>query len=151
MHMGIKETVEGHREGVLYIMFGALTTLVSWGTYSLFVLLGIEVNISNVMSWICAVLFAFVVNKWFVFLSRSTEKRTLLRELGSFFSARILTGVIAIVTFPILYAIGFSGGLFNIDGLYAKIIVTLIEIVLNYLFSKYLVFRKPKNENEGTE
>jgi putative flippase GtrA len=141
--MGPKDGVsDGRTEAVSYVFFGGLTTVVSWGAYAVFVMLGIDINISNVMSWTCGCLFAFTVNKWFVFRSKSVKVSTITKELGSFFSARIITGVIAIMMFPVLYDMGLSGGLFDIDGLNAKIVTSVVEIALNYLFSKYLVFRK---------
>ena len=60
------EFVTKHDEGIRYIVFGVLTVLVSWGTYAGFVFLGIDLAVSNVLSWICAVLFAFVVTGWWL-------------------------------------------------------------------------------------
>ncbi|MDR0888168.1 MAG: GtrA family protein [Candidatus Methanoplasma sp.] len=139
--MWIDDFTRKHREGVLYLVCGAGTVLVSWLSYIIFVWLGLEINISNILSWVCAVSFAFVVNKWIVFLSRSTEKKTLVREVSSFFLMRILTGLVAIGSFPILYDIGLNQSLFGIDGLVTKITVSIIEIVLNYVTSKYIVFK----------
>jgi len=106
--------------------------------------MGIDINISNALSWICAVIFAFVLNKWIVFLSRSLEKTVLAKEITSFFFFRIVTGVIAIVCFPILYHLGLNQALFGTDGFMAKVAVSVIEIVLNYFASKLVVFRKGK-------
>ena len=144
--MSPADIFEKHREGILYVFFGACTVVVSWVSYALLVMLGVEINISNILSWIFAVSFAFVINKWFVFLSRSVERKVLAVELGSFFLLRIVTGVIAILSFPILYSLGMDQSLFGIDGLIAKITVTIIEIALNYLASKFVVFRT-KNKN----
>ncbi len=140
----IADLYNKHREGILYLIFGAGTTLVSWGTYSLFVWFGVDINISNILSWVCGVSFAFVVNKWFVFMSRSLEGRVLARELSSFFLSRIATGLVAIAAFPILYNLGLNQSLMDIDGLIAKITVSIIEILLNYFASKFIVFRKKK-------
>ena len=138
-----------NREIMMYLIFGVLTTIVSWLSYALFVHLGIDINISNALSWVCGVLFAFVTNKWFVFMSRTVTVKALLYELGSFFSARIVTGVIAIVLFPILYAIGLNQSLFNTDGFIAKLVTSAIEIILNWVFSKYIVFRRKKDYDNG--
>jgi len=135
-----------HREGMLYLIFGGFTVLVSWATYAVFVWSGIDINISNILSWICAVAFAFVTNKWMVFRSRSLEKKVIAKEAGSFLIFRIITGIIAIIAFPILYGLGMDQSLFGIDGLIARIAVSLIEIALNYLASKFVVF-KEKKEN----
>jgi putative flippase GtrA len=134
------------KEALLYIIFGGFTTLVTWGTYAAFVWMGIELNISNILSWICGVSFAFVVNKWIVFQCRSTRSSDVLRELGSFFSARIFTGLIAIALFPILLALGMDGSLFGVEGFPAKIVTSIIEIALNWIFSKYMIFKKGAHE-----
>ena len=133
---------DGKKEIILYLFFGVLTTIVSWISYALFVHIGIEINISNILSWFCAVLFAFITNKWFVFMSRSVSVKTLVYELGSFFGTRLFTGVVAWVLFSVLYIIGLNQSLFNTDGFIAKIISTVAEIIINWLFSKYVVFRK---------
>ena len=138
----ITDLFRRYREGLLYLICGAGTVFVSWGTYALFVWMGIDINISNVLSWICGVSFAFVLNKWVVFMSRSLEKAVLVREISSFFFLRILTGVVAIVAFPILYGLGLDQSLFETDGFVAKITVSMIEILLNYFASKFIVFRK---------
>lgn len=137
-----------YKEPILYIFFGGLTTLVSWATYAAFVWAGLEINLSNILSWVCGVTFAFVVNKWFVFESKSLAPKTVLRELGSFFVARIFTGVIAIVLFPILYNLGLNQSLLGTDGFLAKIVTSILEIILNWIFSKYLIFIKKKDVSE---
>lgn len=134
-----------NREVMMYLIFGVLTTIVSWLSYALFVHIGIDINISNALSWVCGVLFAFVTNKWFVFMSRTVTLKVVLYELGSFFGARIVTGVIAIILFPILYAIGLNQSMFNTDGFLAKMVTSAIEIILNWIFSKYIVFRRKKD------
>jgi putative flippase GtrA len=135
-----------HREAVLYIICGGFTTLVTWLTYALFVSLGMELNVSNILSWICGLLFAFAVNKWVVFCSRCTEKTVLAKEFCSFCGARVFTGAIAIILFPILYNLGLDQSLFGTAGFMAKIATSILEIALNWIFSKYYVFKHdPKN------
>ena len=146
--MTAKNVINEHREAFLYILFGGFTVLVSWMSYAVFVWLDIGLNISNIASWICAVLFAFVVNKWFVFESRSTEKGLVAKELGSFFGARIFTGVIAALLFPALLWLGMDGSLFGIEGFPARIITSIVEIALNWVFSKYLIFTKKTSDND---
>ena len=152
MSAKIMELYRKHEEGILYLFFGGLTTIVNWGTYALLVSCGLEINLSNIISWIVGVSFAFVVNKWFVFKSRILVPIVVLRELGSFFAARIITGAIAIVLFPIVYALGMDQTIFGIDGFVAKIFTTIIEIVLNWIFSKFLIFdlskRREKQKND---
>jgi putative flippase GtrA len=138
----IKDMYMKYREAVLYVICGGFTTLVSWASYALFVWAGMELNLSNILSWICAVLFAFVVNKWIVFESRSTEGKTVAKELSLFFGARIFTGVLSWILFPILLWMGLNQTILGTEGLIAKIIVTIVEIALNWIFSKYMIFKK---------
>jgi len=143
---GFSDIFEKYREGILYLVYGGFTVLVSWGTYSLFVMMGIDLNISNILSWICGVLFAFVTNKWLVFESRSLEKKVLVKEISSFFTFRIITFIISVVTFPLLLHIGLDQSLFGVSGLIARIITSIIEIIINYVASKFVVFRKKEED-----
>jgi len=133
-----------HREGILYVFYGGLTTLVSWGTYALFVLIGIDFNIANWLSVACAVLFAFVVNKWMVFKSRSLGIKGMAIELWWFSFFRGLTIAFRLIAFPILITLGLTDSLFGIYGFVALIVVTVVETIANYLASKFIVFRKKK-------
>lgn len=140
----IEEFCEKHKEGILYVLFGGFTVLVSWGTYSLFVLAGIDLNFSNWLSIACSLVFAFVVNKWMVFKSHSLERSVLAKEIVSFFSLRAVTLIFRVVGFDLLIRFGMVQSILGIDGAVALFIVTIIEIVLNYLISKFIVFRKKK-------
>ena len=150
---GVMDFMKAHREAILYVFWGAFTTLVTLASYALFVrAFNVDPNISNILSWVCGVTFAFVVNKWLVFESRTTKARILLWELGSFFSSRIFTGIVAFILFPILndwmglsaivLDFGFLSILFGTSGMLAKIITSVVEIVLNWILSKYVVFKK---------
>ncbi|NBH13576.1 GtrA family protein [Lachnospiraceae bacterium] len=146
------------KEIILYIIFGILTTLVSWGTYALLVnLCSLSVLSSNTLSWICGVCFAFVTNKIWVFESHSWKLQTICKEGTTFVSSRIITGILEIFAVPLLSLagfdnmffeiagkIGFSMKLFYTEGIYSKAAFAVIVIILNYIFSKILVF---KNKN----
>ena len=138
-----KEANERARELVAYLIFGVLTTLVSLLSYSLLIkFLPLSITAASAISWVIAVSFAFVTNKQFVFKSRSREKKTVLKELASFFLARGISGIVEIFLPEILFKIGLSFSLFGVKGLVSKIIVNVIVIILNYIFSKLWVFKK---------
>ena len=61
MMSDLKELYKKHEEGILYLFFGGLTTVVNWGTYAILVTLGLEINLSNIISWIVGVTYAFTV------------------------------------------------------------------------------------------
>lgn len=137
-------------EIVLYIYIGLLTTvinIVSWNFFfnvikKFVVSESVAWKIAEVIAFIVAVIFAFFADKIVVFKSYSFVPGELFSEMGAFFSARIITELINI---GIMY--------FIIDRqekepLVGKIIASVIVIVLNYLFSKFVIFKKKKTTNE---
>lgn len=138
----IKELIIKYKEILLYLIFGGLTTLVSWGSYAMFELSGLSVTAANALSWVCAVLFAFFTNKLFVFASRSWKPLTLLREAGEFFGARLVTGLLTMIGVPLLMRIGLDQSIFGVEGMVAKITMSVLEVLLNYVVSKLVIFKK---------
>lgn len=152
----ISEYMEKYKEIISYLFWGVMTTMVSWISYSLFALLlknqvssftimGVRISlvvlVSNILSWICAVLFAFVTNKLWVFHSKSWEIRVFVPELGKFIFARLVTGVLEIVLVPLLVGIGLNQTILGIEGMAAKVAVSVLIVVLNYIFSKIFIFK----------
>ena len=140
------------REIILYLVFGGLTTVVSWGTYMLFAndnLLGLGITLSKFLSWVCAVLFAFFTNKSWVFQSHNWGPRTFFRELASFFGARAVTGALEIFGTPALVHAGVNQKLFGTTGMLANILVSIIVVILNYVFSKLFVFTKGRKKGDN--
>ena len=138
----IKRLLIKYREQLLYLVFGGLTTLVSIGSYFLFVtVLGINALIGNIFSWILAVLFAYVTNRKWVFNSTVSSKKEILKEMASFFAARLLTlGIEELMLFVFINLLG-------LNSLVVKIGAQIVIVILNYVFSKLIVFRK-KNGRE---
>ena len=139
-----------NKEIISYLFWGVCTTVVNWGSYSLFVLVcakGLEFNqsltviISNTLSWVCAVLFSFITNKIWVFESKSFKANILFPEFIKFVSSRLLTGGIEVFLVPIAINLGLNQMIFGIEGALAKIIVSLSIVVVNYFITKFLVFR----------
>ena len=144
----IKAFVKEHRQGVLYLVFGALTTLVSILSFALFnALLGDDKYlVSNLISWVIAVVFAFFTNKHLVFASRSNDKKTLLTEGGKFLGARVITlGLEELILWLMLDILGMEA--LNILGIatgevIAKAVATVVVVAVNYLISKFIIFKK---------
>lgn len=130
-----------HGEAIRYIFFGCLNVVVTWVSYAALVLLGINPSISNAASWVIGVTFAFVVNKLYVFNSKTLETKAVGKEAASFTLGRIATGIVAILGFPLLYNLGLNQQFLGVDGFISKIVITVIETALNYFISKYLVFK----------
>lgn len=161
-----EEKKKNIKEIILYIIFGALTTAVAFITLYLFELIipdlgkvkliGIQIDITlviaNILSWICAFIFAFVVNKKWVFNSKSWKLNIAGKELWQFFLARFGTGFIEWIGVPLLAGTILGQPLdldfinVHIEGFWAKVVTCIIVIILNYVFSKFIIFKKDKNK-----
>ena len=134
----MKKLFEKYRQLALYLFFGVTTTVVNWLIYTpLQPLVGMTA--ANAIAWLGAVAYAFVTNKLFVFDSRSWKNW--IGEGIKFFGARLLSGLFEIFLPTALFALGLDMPLFGIDGGVAKALVSLLIIVMNYVTSKFLVFR----------
>ena len=127
-----------HREVLLYLFFGAVTTAVSWVSFYLFHYpLAVDELTSNLISWVLAVLVAFVTNRIWVF-SAEAESGGLFRQMLLFFGSRVATLLVeeAIILIFVTWL--------AFDAMLIKIIGNLVVLVLNYILSKLLVFRRQK-------
>ena len=122
---------------ISYLFFGALTTLINFLVYfPLYNWFCFSAVFSNVVAWIVAVCFAFLTNKPFVFKSYDWSMKTVIDEALKFVGCRIGSGVFETVAIWLL-----------VDTLYwngnmTKICVSIFVVVLNYISSKWLVFKK---------
>ena len=134
----IKEKYIKYKEIVNYLIVGVLTTVVSLGSYYVLVFTilnpkdGIQLQIANIVSWILAVTFAYVTNRRFVFESKG---RNVVKEATKFYLARASTLLIDMF-FMFLFV-----SIINMDDKIAKIIVQVVILVLNYIFTKVFVFK----------
>lgn len=137
----IKEIYFKYEEIINYLFFGFLTTVVSFGTYVLFAntfLAGksdLDIQIANVLSWICAVIFAYVTNRIFVFKSKTIGKEK-VKEVFNFALARVFSLLVDMFMMYILYSV------MHIDDTISKIIVQFVVVAMNYILSKVIIFKK---------
>lgn len=145
----LKKLFVKYKEIIMYLIFGVCSTVVSWGSYALFVkAFSLSVELGNVLSWICAVLFAFVTNKLWVFESKTWEPKKAISEFVTFIGSRLITGVIEMAGVPLLVRLGLSQTIFGVDGMLAKVLVSVIVVILNYVFSKLIIFKGKKKTEE---
>lgn len=122
---------------VLYIFFGVVTTIINIGTYYIFSsILNIDYLISNLIAWVFAILVAYITNKLYVFDSKSFSKEIIIKELTSFIIARIFSLIIDNV---IMYVFV---GLLDINDMIIKVASNFVVIILNYILSKFIIFKK---------
>ena len=125
-----------------YLFFGVSTTCVNWVIYLLCTkIFAIGMTTSNALAWGGAVIFAFITNKIWVFESKSLSLVVVSKELISFVGARILSGILEIFLPTFLFSIGLNQSFFGIEGFWAKVSVSVLVIVLNYVLSKWIVFK----------
>ena len=122
---------------ILYAVFGILTTLVNFLVYfPLYNFVGFAAALSNAIAWFIAVLFSFFTNKPFVFGSNDWSVKNTFRELAEFMGCRLITGVLETLLLYVLVDVWlFNGSLW-------KIIISVLVVILNYIFSRLIVFKK---------
>ncbi len=149
----IKELLVRYKELILYGIFGVLTTAVNVATFWICgKIFGEELYlVSNAVAWFAAVTFSYFTNKLFVFESKSFAPKVVIKEIGVFFSSRVLTfGVEEGGMWLFVDALGFSELAVNIFGLeiggqmIAKGVVSVTVVILNYFLTKFVTFRKKK-------
>ncbi len=150
----MKKLFKKYREPIMYIFFGILTFIVSVASFELFNrILGADAYmLSKALSWIVAVIFAYIVNKLWVFESKSWELSLVVKEAASFFAARIFSLLIALISMwalvkllyfaePKIALLRSLTEIISVESI-ANLCATALEVIVNYIFSKLFVFRK---------
>ena len=133
----IRFLIEKYFDILSYLFFGVLTTAVNYLVYlPCYNLWGFSGTASNVIAWVFAVAFAYVTNKPFVFRSHDWSAKTVLPELTKFVGCRLGSGVLeTAIIFLTVDWLGWNGNIM-------KLITSVLVVVLNYIGSKLLVFKK---------
>ncbi len=131
-----------NRETVSYLIFGVLTTAVNYIVSFLIMFFckdiryDIRVNVSTVVAWVAAVLFAYITNKIFVFQSKTRDIKSIFKELTAFITARLLSFGFEIVWMNV------TVNVMNLNFYISKLIAQVVIVILNYIFSKLFIFKK---------
>ena len=135
----IKILWKKYKEIITYLFFGFVTTVVNYGMFALLVrVFHMDVVPANIISWIVAVVVAFVTNKLWVFESKARDAKTIAREFGEFVAGRLITlGLETLLLWIFVDKLG-------MNDLVMKIITSIIVVIVNYIFSKIIIFRKKK-------
>lgn len=130
-----------NKETITYIIFGILTTIVNYIVYYLlYKYTGMDPLAYNTIAWAAAVIFAFFTNKLFVFESRSFKPDILVKEFLIFVSARVLSLILEEAFLALTVKV------MGIHELIAKVIISVVVVIVNYFASKFLIFKKEKGE-----
>lgn len=127
---------------ILYLIFGFFTSLVNIIIYlALTKVFNLHYMASNIAAWIASVMFAYITNRLFVFVSQSKGLLCIIGECAAFFGCRLFSGL---ADTTIMYVMI---NLIHLNDMFVKIIANLIVIILNYVFSKQVIF-KNKDQKE---
>ena len=133
----VADSYRTHIQVMRYLIFGVLTTIINIISYTIcFYALKINNLISNVIAWIIAVIFAYVTNRKYVFDSKANTNKDIIKEIARFFASRLITlGVDEFIMYITVDNWGWNA-------LVMKILSNIIVIILNFVFSKLIVFKK---------
>lgn len=143
-----------YKELVLYVFFGGLTTLVNFAVFWILNRAAGEEAylVNNAAAWVIAVVFAYITNKLWVFESKKREFGIVVTEIFEFFLARVFslfveeTGLWLLVEKMGFEKFSFTVFRFDFTGkLIAKFVLAVIVVILNYFFSKFIVFAKKEH------
>ncbi len=132
-----------HQEGMRYLIFGALSTFVNIISYAIFASLilrwlpseSLKVNISEIISFIISIIFAYITNKLYVFKSKTNSIQELIKEITSFTGCRIFTEILSILMMNMAIWL-------HINDILMKVIANIVVIILNFILSKVVIFTK---------
>ena len=125
------------KEVILYLVFGALTTFINIASFKILnSVFHLEENLSNNIAIVLAVLVAYFTNRKLVFNSKANGFKEKFFEFIKFMGSRLVTMLLESGGFYVLF------NLLHINKDISKISITVIVVILNYIFSKFIVFKK---------
>ena len=127
-------------ETISYLICGVLTTVVDFASYTVFRKMSMGVGTSQALSWVAAVLFAYIVNKIIVFRNFNMHPGYLLKEGSAFFAARAISGAATWILMVVMVKLGGDRGF--VYEMFCKLTASVINMVANYVFSKLWIFKK---------
>ena len=132
----IRELFLRYYDLIMYLVFGVMTTAVNYLVYlPCYNLFGLSASVSNMISWVVSVAFAFLTNKPFVFRSHDWSAKVVWPELVKFVGCRVGSGVMeTVILFVTVDTLQWNGNIW-------KLVTSVLVVVVNYVGSKLLVFR----------
>lgn len=123
------------REGIRYLICGGLTTIVNFVSFCFLAqIAGVSIVKATAVAWLSAVVFAYLVNKIYVFKSENTHWTKIIQEAGSFFGARVLSGIFEIFGMVLMV------DCLSCGEMWSKIFLSFLVMVFNFFVSKFYIF-----------
>lgn len=134
-----KELIKKYEELIMYLIIGVLITIINYVVFAILVNgIKLEMHISNIIAWVISVICAYFSNKLWVFKSKSFKLEVIVKEILSFGAARVFSLLVEEV---ILYIFVNKLGM---EKLIIKLVANIVVIIINYILSKFIIFKKPK-------
>ena len=133
----IRDLIVKYWDIVSYLFFGVCTTIVNYLIYiPCYNFWRISATVSNMIAWVVTAAFAYLTNKPFVFKSHDWSAKTVIPELTKFIGCRVGSGAAeTLILFLAVDLLGWNGNIW-------KLVTQVMVVVLNYIGSKLIVFRK---------
>ena len=133
----MNQLLRKYKQPILYLFFGVCTTAVNIVTYYISAhILSLSVILSTCLAWVISVIFAYLTNKWWVFESKSLRLKAVVQEFLSFTGCRLFTGACDLLIMFIFV------DCLRVNDLFVKIASNVLVVILNYIFSKLIIFKK---------
>lgn len=133
--MKLRDIFNEYREIILYIIFGVLTTIVNFIVYFALRYVGISYRLSNTIAILISIIFAYLTNRKYVFSSKVSNFSDIIKEFSKFFGCRMFSFVADM--FAMVLFIDFMA----VSEILAKFGTAVIVTIMNYVFSKLLIFK----------
>lgn len=131
-----------YREIIVYLIVGVMTTIVSWAVYAVSKLVlnvedPVQMWAAVIIRWLAGVIFAYFTNRAFVFQSKNPN---MLKEAASFTSSRLVTLGLELLIMNVLPFV------FSVNDWIATFVSAVVVTITNYVLSKFVVFKKKKED-----
>lgn len=137
----MKALWEKYKSILLYVFFGGVTTLTNIAVFYLTnTVAGWGTVLSTCIAWVVSVLVAYGTNRRWVFESQAQGASAVLKEMGSFFFFRLATGALDVLLMYVFV------DCLHVNSMAMKLISNVIVIVVNYVCSKMVVFKRTPRE-----
>lgn len=130
------------REMTQYVIWGVLSAVLNVGLFQILILGSVDYRIANLITIIVVKIFCYVTNKFFVFRTPYEGLKVLLKEMLAFIFARGVTSILDYVGVLVLVE------LFKCQEMFSKCVMAVVVVVVNYIFSKFFVFKKKGHNKE---
>lgn len=129
------------QELIQYIIWGVLSAVLNIGLFQILIWINVDYKIANLITIIVVKVFCYVTNKFFVFKTPYEGVLALVKEMIAFVFARGITSVLDYVGVILLVEF------FTCQEMFSKCVMAVVVVIVNYLFSKFFVFKKKIGQN----